>query len=33
VVKHVDAVGLRIALLAYVKSYSLGTQVHVIFKR
>jgi hypothetical protein len=33
VVKNVDAVGLRIARLAYVMYYSLGTRAHVICTR
>jgi hypothetical protein len=33
VVKNVDAVGLRIANLAFVMHYSLGTWAHVICKR
>jgi hypothetical protein len=31
--KKVDSVGLRIARLAYVKLYSLGTQAHMMRKR
>jgi hypothetical protein len=32
-VKNVDVVGLRIARLAYIIHYSLGTQAHMIRKR